>query len=114
MPKNSLAPVKLLTSQSMAANFNTAATTVTFLDNVGYQINVTTSNSTGTFAVQGSLDSVNWASLSLSGTPVAAAANDVIVININQFPFTYIRLAYTSTVAGTGTCDVYIDAKALS
>ena len=113
MPKNSLAPVKLLTAQSLASSFNTPATVVQFLDNVGYQVNITTSNSAGTFAVQGSLDNVNWASLSLSGTPIAASANDIIIININQFPFQYIRLAYTSNTAGTGTADVYIEAKAI-
>ncbi|GAC1502093.1 MAG: hypothetical protein NVS1B10_06720 [Candidatus Saccharimonadales bacterium] len=114
VPKNSLAPVKLLTAQSLASSFNSPATTVQFLDNVGYQVNISTTNSVGTFAVQGSLDNVNWANLSLSGTPSVGAANDTIIINVNQFPFQYIRLAYASTTAGTGTCDVYIEAKALS
>ena len=124
MRKNVLEPVKLLTSQSMAANFTSPATVVDFIDNIAYQINITTSNSTGSFVVQASLDyepansqkaanAGNWTDLTLSGTPTAAAANDSILISLNQLPFRAVRLKYVSTVAGTGTCNVYIQAKAV-
>lgn len=126
MQKNVLLPVKLLAQQSMAANFTSPATVIKYTDNVCYQINATTTNSIGTFAVQTSLDYVpandpagpavagNWTTLALSGTPTINAASDTISINLNQVPASAIRLVYTSTTAGTGTCDIYITAKGLS
>ena len=112
-------------AQSLAASFETAPTVVTYLDNCSYQINVTTSNSIGTFSVQGSndynvslpsntvTDNGTWADLDLGGTPIVNAANDVILINLNQLPFTAIRVAYTSGTAGTGVCDIILIAKQL-
>ncbi len=90
-------------------------------DNVSYQINITTSNSIGTFAVQGSDDyqprtaqqpgnTGNWVTLPLGGAtaaPTAAAANDSILINLNQVPFNALRVTYTVGTAGTGTCDIW-------
>lgn len=117
----------LVSGQSLAATFTSDPTVIQWLDSVAYQINITTTNSTGTFAVEGSLDYVpsnavqgkpaaagNWATLNLSGgTPSVAAANDVILIDLNQLPYKAIRLKYTSTIAGTGTCAIYLNARQL-
>ena len=94
---------------SLAASFNTAPSTVNFQDNVAYQMNITTSDSEGTFKLQGSLDGDNWADLGTAG--VVAAANDVSVINANQIPFTQVRLAYTATTPGTGTVIILFSAR---
>lgn len=119
---------ELVASQSLASSFNSQPTMVTYLDNMSYQINVTTSNSTGTFKVQGSNDfqigapsqntsnTGNWIDLPLAGpltNPVVSAANDTILIDLNQLPFNAIRLVYTSTIAGTGTADIWIEGKML-
>lgn len=121
--KNVLTPISIASSQSLAASFNSTPTMVPYLDNCAYQINVTTSNSTGTFSVQGSLDYIqatglvqgvagHWIDLSLGGgTPTVAAANDSILINLNQVPFNALRLAYTSTIAGTGHADIIFMSK---
>ena len=123
--KNVLTPVRIASSQSLAASFNSSPTMVAFTDNIAYQINVQTTNSTGSFSVQGSVDyqvdaptgkvtnTGNWVDLTLSGSPAAAASNDQILININQFPFNAIRIAYTAVTPGTGTCDIYIMTKEL-
>lgn len=117
----------IATNQSLAASFNTAPTVVRYLDNCSYQINVTTSNSVGTFAVQVSNDYYvneandnvvnpvgNWTSLTLAGgAPSVNGTNDTIVINLNQLPFYAIRLAYTSTTAGTGTASIFMTDKRL-
>lgn len=125
MARKDVVLTTLAPAQSLAANFTGPVTVIRYLDNIAYQINVTTSNSTGTFKVQGSLDYTineptnkvtntgNWADLPLTGSPVAAAANDVIVINMNQLPYNAIRLVYTSTVAGTGTAAIYLMARQL-
>lgn len=121
--KNVLTPVKLNSAKSLATSFTTAPTMVTFTDNIAYQINITTTNSIGPFVVQGSVDyqvdaptgavtnTGNWVDLTLSGSPAANASNDQILININQFPFNAIRLSYTASTPGTGTCDIYIMTK---
>lgn len=121
--KNVLTPQEISINQTMAASFTSPATMVPYMDNVAYQINITTTNSIGTFQVQASLDynrdpttgvvtnPGNWIPLTLSGTPVAAGANDQILISLNQVPFNAMRVAYTSTTAGTGTCNIYIICK---
>lgn len=115
---------ELLSSQSLAASFNGPATIVRFLDNCSYQINITTTNSIGTFTVQGSNDydvyspsdapetTGNWVDLTLGGgTPFANAANDSIIIDLNQIPFNALRVKYTAGTAGTGRCDIWFVAK---
>lgn len=123
--KNVLAPELVAPAQSLAASFNTTPTMIPFLDNCAYQINITTTDSTGTFAVQGSVDFVqktaiipgnpgNWVPLTLGGNtaaPVAAGVNDQIIINLNQVPFNALRIAYTSTAPGTGHADIYFMSK---
>lgn len=118
--KNILKPFKIAPAQSLATSFNTAATIVAYADNISYQVNVATSDSSGTFSIQVSddytIDEVtntitntgNWITLPLSGSPTAAGVNDSILIDVNQLPHNAIRMSYTPSVAGTGTCDVYI------
>lgn len=113
---------------SLTTSFVTPATVVRNLDNCSYQINVTTTDSIGTFAVQASddyyvneaNDSVvvnpgNWIPLTLTSAggsvPVVSATDTNIMINLNQLPFYAIRLAYTSTTPGTGSCTVFITHK---
>ena len=116
----------LAANQSLAANFNTAPTLIKYLDNCSYQINVQTTDSIGSFAVEASLDySIdelsgtvgnpgNWVELNLSGgTPAVAAANDEILIDLNQLPFIAIRLAYTASTPGTGTCNIFVACRQL-
>jgi hypothetical protein len=124
--KNVLLPVLVAKNQSLAASFNSPATVIKYTDNIAYQINVNTTDSAGAFAVQVSLDYVptndpggpanagTWSTLPLSGTPVVAAANDTISIELNQVAATAIRLAYTSGTAGTGTCNITVAGKSLS
>ena len=124
--KNVLAPFKLngATPQSLAASFNSAPTLVKNADNIAYQVNVTTTDSTGSFAVQASLDysidettntvlnAGNWITLTLAGgTPIVNAANTQILIDLNELPFNAVRLAYTAGTAGTGVCDMFIMTK---
>lgn len=116
--KNVLLP-QLLQSTSLGASFNSSPTIISYADNIGYQINATTSDAVGTFAVQGSVDyqprtsdnpgvAGNWVNLSLGGgTPTLASANDSIIINLSMLPFNAVRVAYTRT-SGTGTAVIYV------
>ena len=123
--KNVLKPIPVASSQSLASSFNSTPTMIPYLDNCAYQINISTSDSTGTFSVQGSLDynqaefyqlgtPGNWVDLSLGGgVPTVAAANDSILINLTQVPFNALRIHYSSTVAGTGVADIIFMSKAI-
>lgn len=121
--KNVLAPVVLESAKSLAATFTTTPTVLSFQDNISYQINITTSDSTGEFSIEASndysannngidnADTGQWAMLPLDGTPSVAAGNDTILININQFPFKALRLRYTANVAGTGIAEILLMAR---
>lgn len=123
MARKDVVRTQLLTSQDMSSSFNSPITLIRNLDNCSYQINITTTDSIGTFAVQGSNDygiygptnlvenTGNWIDLDLSGVPFANAADDSILINLNQLPFNAIRIAYTATTPGTGTLDLWIVCK---
>lgn len=109
--------------RSLGASFQLDPTWIKFLDNASFQINVTTTNSEGTFAIEVSNDyAVNevtgsvtnagvWTALNLGGTPRVEATDTQIIIDLNQLGFKAMRVAYTSTVAGTGTCSAYLTAK---
>lgn len=122
-------PVTNTTTFSLATSFNTPATVVRFLDNCSYQINVTTTDSTGSFAVEMSNDYYvnpasgtienpgNWIPLTLTSSggaiPTVTADSTNISINLNQLPFYAVRLAYSSATAGTGTAEIFIADKVI-
>lgn len=106
-----LGPINIATGQSLAANFSSASTVVSFEDSISYQINVTTSDSIGTFYLQCSNDGVNFADVGTAGT--VAAANDTIIVDIADMAEKYIRLRYASSTAGTGTCDIMLMARSV-
>lgn len=126
MRKN-IVQYQVANDKPMSSSFTSDPTVIKYLDNCSYQINITTSDSTGTFVVQASNDYAgsdpvvaaanagNWVDIPLEGgTPYAAAANDSILIDLNQLPFNAVRVKYTSSVAGTGTCDIVLMAKQLA
>lgn len=115
-------------AKSLSSSFISKITMVPYMDNCSYQINITTSNSTGTFVVEASDDYIqqtqdvkgnpgSWVALPLGGgltpNPVANAANDTILIDLNQLPFNAVRVSYTSTIAGTGTADIWLLNKSM-
>lgn len=83
----------------------------------------------GTFAIEASLDyrpaaspefpagnTGTWSALALGGdsaAPEAAGANDSIIISLHQLPYSAIRIRYTSSIAGTGTCQIIMFAKSV-
>lgn len=123
MARKNILRHEIASGQSLSASFTSQPTIIKFTDNISYQINIQTVDSQGIFTVQGSNDYEinepgsqvinpgNWVDLTLSGVPSVAAANDEILISMNQVPFNALRIKYTSTVAGTGTCDMWIMTK---
>lgn len=121
MAYNLLKPFQILSAQSMAASFTSGAVEISNQDNVGVQLNWTTSNAVGIFGVQVSLDyrqdlegnivvAGNWIPLNFSPTIVAASTSDVAYIDLNQLSAPYMRVTYTRT-SGTGTVNGFVVAK---
>lgn len=115
---------EVASNQSLSSNFSTSPTIINYLDNCSYQIDITTSDSIGSFTVQGSnnyqvysptgevIGNAKWVDLTLGGgIPFANASNDEIIIDLNQLPFSAIRIQYTSSVGGTGTCNIFLTCK---
>lgn len=97
-------------TQSLAASFNTISTNLQFQDSCCYQVNITTSDSIGSFVLQCSQDNQNWASVGTAG--IVSAANDTAVVEYDiSRTAPHVRLAYTAGTAGTGTCTILVSAK---
>lgn len=123
--KNLLKSYKVSSAQSLASSFTSPVTVIRYADNASYQINTTTTDSEGSFAIQASTDydvdetvqkvqnPGNWVTLDIGGSPIVNAASDTILIDLNQLPFTALRVVYTSSVAGTGVCDIFITTRQL-
>lgn len=122
--KNVLEPVLIASAQSLASNFTSTPTIISQGDNVGYQIDATTINSAGTFAVEVSMDyqpagptgparAGTWSALQLSGVPTLSGSSDTINISLNMPPFKAVRLSYTATTPGTGTANIFVSYKAV-
>jgi hypothetical protein len=97
---------------SLSTAFNTVYTNMDRLDNVSYQINITTTNSTGIFTLQASSDPlfVNWSTVGTAAT--VNGTNDTAIVWVNQeYCSAYVRLVYTPTIPGTGTCVIILTAK---
>lgn len=112
--------------QSLSASFISPVTSIQYQDNISYQIIGDGNASEGTFTVQGSnnyrynnvTDVVtaqgDWVDLPLGGSssgPKFIGVADSIIIDMNQVPFAALRVKYTSTVAGTGKCKIFLVAK---
>lgn len=108
IPLNS--PTQVSPAISLTTSFNTLSTSIANLDNISYQMVITTSNSTGTFNLQCSSDNINWTTIGVAAT--AAGANDVATIWVNEeYCSPWVRLSYVSDTAGTGTCNIILTAK---
>jgi hypothetical protein len=86
---------------------------VSQLDNIGLEV-TWTGSPVGTFSVMGSNSGINFEALTFTpalAQPVGSA--DGYLINLQQYPFTYLMLEYTNT-SGTGTITVYGQGKDLN
>jgi hypothetical protein len=101
----------------MGADIEGPVTDVMWLDNIGFQVSWTSANAVGTIEVQGSnnydprLQTGDFIALTFSpALDQPASDNGSYLINVNQFPFRYIRIFYDRT-SGTGDLEVTLTAK---
>lgn len=110
--KNIIKPHHLMVDGDMSGSLISDAVDVTYTDNVGFQLTFT-GTPTGVFSCQGTIDEVNWSSLTFSTTPTADGGDDVHLLNINQIPYKKLRIRY-SPMMGTGTLNIYVMSKGLN
>lgn len=118
--KNLAIPTKILTAQSLAADFTGPAMNVDYLDNAFIIVDCTgITDNIGTFGVevrfvpaQGLGLPSAWVALTLDSTPTLVNADQAFGINLNQVPFSEFRLTFTAA-GGTpdGVADVWYSAR---
>lgn len=108
--KNVALPYTLASAQSLAATFTSSTFTITYLDNVGIAIDATTSDAVGTFTIEAAIGDSAWTDLAVTPAMTLASANASFLVNLNQAPFSKIRVVYART-SGTGTVDIRVMAK---
>lgn len=86
-------------------------TDITYLDDIGFQFNVSTTDAIGTFVIEGSIDGENWATVPSSSSGASlTGVSGTLLLSATLLPFPYIRAKYVRT-SGDGVCDGYISAK---
>lgn len=107
--KRVLTPYRLVTNGSLGADFYSPASTVTYDDNVGYQVKYT-GDAIGQFYIQGTINGEDWEDLELSAEIPVEGAPGSFVVNLNQIPYYQLRLRFSHT-SGTGTLQAWIMTK---
>lgn len=113
--KNVLLPYKFLDAQSLASSFNSEVITIQYLDNVGITLACSgVTDNTGEFFVECSIDGETWIDIEVSPQILLDDADDNILINLNNLPFSKVRLTF-APAGGTpnGVVTGYITAKEL-
>lgn len=96
-------------SQTAVTSTLTSSTVSVYtLDNLGIQVVWSNGASTpaGTIAVQASIDGKNFTALTLSSTPAISGNSGNLLISINQFPYSYMKVVVTMSA---GQADLVIN-----
>jgi len=91
----------------------TASIDVSFLDNVAIIVEMTGSATTATVTPEASIDNVTWVSLT-DNTLSVAPSDKIALFDLNQVPFTHIRISFDLIVSGGDTYTVDAVMKGLS
>lgn len=112
----------MIAAGDMSGDITSAATQVEWLDNLGIQAHWSGTSPAGEIIIEGTNDQVldpqhplaspNWVALDFGQTISITGNTGDDFYNINQFPFTAVRVRYVRT-SGTGTLVVKISAKML-
>lgn len=116
--KNNLLKFQVITAGDVSGNITSTITNIQFLDNIGYQANMT-GNPTGTLSVEISADYAqdnngnvttagNW--IGLTSEAITAGTPSIVYFDLNQLSAPWIRLSYAES-GGTGTLNAFITAK---
>lgn len=118
MGQKNITRKRLASAASLAAAYVSESTEVTNLDNIGYAVTTAgITDNTGTWSVQGRNtdgrgNASGWFTLTLTSTPTLANANVNFGIDVIDFPWNEVRLAFTPAgVTPDGTAEIFITVK---
>ena len=106
MVNNEINDAIILTQSALTgATATSTAVRIGSVDNVGVQVNWTNGSGSpdGTCSVEASNDNITYAAMTLDATPTISGNSGSLLINVNQFPFSWLRLKVAMT---TGQIDV--------
>lgn len=120
--KRTIRQFTLLPTQAADSGFTSPITNITYLDNVGIQVDLT-GTLNGSVAVQVSAnhvqDLMSPANVTTPGTwatlisqPITGSAPTPVYFDLNQLSAPYIRVVFTAT-SGSGSATVVITGKTL-
>jgi hypothetical protein len=101
----------LIDAQSMAHPTSITSTTQTISQTPCYGVQASwdaASLRTGALSVEGSIDNVNF--VTISEIAVSALANSYL-LNVEHAGYTHVRVVYTSTAGSGGSLTVYFSSK---
>lgn len=107
---------KTLDAVDASVTQTSEATVVGQMDKLTYQCKFSAANS-GTFVVEAKSEKSNgtpgvWYELDF-GAPMTIAAETDVVMNLNELPFSHVRIKWTPDALQTGTLTVIVAAKAV-
>lgn len=107
MPDNRFDNGQILSTTALTTNATTSVVRPVNVDNIGLQViwSAGSGSPAGTVAVNASNDGVNYTTLTLSSVPAISGNSGTLLIDINQFPFTYLTATITMS-AGSITAVV--------
>ena len=102
---------KVIEAQDMTNPITSLPSRTAAQDNLAYQI-IYTGTPSGTFLVEATLNGTDWTALAFASPITTNTAPSGSLININQSPYSQIRIRYVPT-SGTGTLTVIYASKRL-
>jgi len=108
--KNVIDGFSSISAGDMSGDITGTVSDVLFTDNIGMQATWSGTAPVGELLVQGSNDGITYTDLDF-GVPIAVTGTPGnLLININQFPYSKIRVYYDRT-SGSGTLNVKLTSK---
>lgn len=116
MAKPTIYGYKTLDAVSAAVAQTSPATVVGQMDKLTFQCKFTQA-ATGTFLVEAKSEKIDgtpgtWYALDFGGPMTVTAETDVI-FNLNELPFSHVRIGWSGHAGNTGTLTVTVSAKAV-
>lgn len=117
-----ISPFVLVKDQDISSGYTSTATTMTYQDNIAYQVDFTNPTGTGEIAFEGRIQdnsgqknvTMAWVPLDDLITPIVINSSSVSnIIDIQQLSVSEIRLVIRETSNLTGTATITLMAKTL-
>lgn len=118
--KSAIQIYKTLSDGDMSGNLTSDVTNTTKLDNIGLQVKWESTDIEGTISVQGSinynerLNTGDWYDITFNPILTQPSSdNGGYLINLNQWPWPFLRVRFVNSSGSDGTFNVWLSAKVI-